>query len=560
MTQRAEASANNDATAAAAACDTDAPLVPLDKIRFTLVVIGLILAVVVGSLDFTIVAPILKPIVAEFSQQDLVPWIGSSYLMMSASSGIFCGKLSNVFGREAVFTASMLFLAVGSLVSALSQNMETLIVGRALAGFGAGGNQASILIILTDLVTFQQRGKYQSLVGATLGLSSIFGPLIGGAIADRTTWRWCFYINLPVLALSIGLVLFSFKTAATPSNAANKRKSQSMNHLLAQMDWSGIALIFAAILCFITPLQLGGSIWEWKSPQVIILFILSGILTAAAIYNEFKAAHPILPPAMFSNPNVGLLTCMTVCTGATYFTTTYYTSLFFQVVRGNTATEAGAALAPLLGGMVVATVFIGAAVSRTGNYAIWFRIGPLFLVTGIVLTAHLNADSSLPMTVFSLLLLGLGFGCVFQTRVVGLQASAPPEYVAIVSSVASTAVILGGAIGVSVTGTIINNQVSHTSPALLKVIELVRASNISSGSIDAALKTQEVLGMFEFLKTVGEKAPAFANLTNDAMGELVASFNSAYRISYLALLPAPILTFVLAVLFLKNYHAAKTEK
>ncbi|KAI9340507.1 major facilitator superfamily domain-containing protein [Obelidium mucronatum] len=362
----------------------DAPMVILKPVQF--------IAAVIGSLDVTIFATALKAIVGEFGDQELVPWIASSYMMLSASSGILYGKLSDVFGRRPVYALSMFFMLLGSLICAVSQNMQVLIVGRAISGFGCGGIQAVVLIILTDLVTFEARGKYQSLMGATIGLS-------------------------------------------------------------------------------------------------MILLLVAQSLTIQA------------------------------------------------------GDEAGSALTPTLIGLIVATIACGIIVSKTGNYTRFFYFGPLLVIPGTVLCSRLSENSSNAELILYQGILGLGLGTMFQMRTLALQSSVAKKHMATATSIASTLLALGGAVGVAMTGTILNNLVdrySQNQPALTKI--LASTSEMAGVSTNA----QNILALSAALKAIGKTTPELANVTGEAVVELAHAFNQAFETAMLSLLPFPILILVLA--------------
>ncbi|KAJ3060528.1 hypothetical protein HDU99_005878, partial [Rhizoclosmatium hyalinum] len=231
---------------------------------------------------------------------------------------------------------------------------------------------------------------------------------------------------------------------------------------IKRIDGLGIITLFASILCLITPLQLGGSIWAWNSGQTIAMFVLFPICFIAFTYVELKvASDPIVPAGMFSNSSVPALLLVAFCVGGGFFTAVYYISLFFQVVNGDSATSAGVQTIPLVFGVVILSIVSGIVVSKTGRYKMFYYIGPVFQAVGAGLIASLTKDSSTVQKIFYLFIFGLGCGSLIQTRILGIQASVPPKFIAVVTAISQTCMTLGGAIGVAVSGTIFNNIISN---------------------------------------------------------------------------------------------------
>ncbi|KAJ3016809.1 UNVERIFIED_CONTAM: hypothetical protein HDU68_012013 [Siphonaria sp. JEL0065] len=497
--------------------------VPLTRSQFILVFIGLMLGIMMAALDQTIVSTALKAVVGDLGHQDLVPWIGSAYLLTAAPFGALYGKFADLFGRKWVFVFALVVFEVGSLICAAAPTMETLILGRAIAGVGGGGIFSCVLIIISDIVSIQDRGKFQGMIGACFGLSSVIGPLIGGAFSDNVSWRWCFYINLPLGVITVATVIV-FLNFPIPEGTLSSK--------ISRIDGLGIVSLFATIICIITPLQLGGSIWDWNSAQTIVMFVLSPFLFAAFVYIEVKVAkEPIIPASMFMNASIPALLVVAFAMGAGFFSAVYYISLFFQMVNGDSATAAGVKTIPLVFGVVALSITSGVYISKTGNYKRFLFIGPVFMISGASLTAFLDVNSLLVQKVFYLLIFGIGCGAMIQTRVLAIQASVPVHLIAIVTAVSQTCMTLGGAFGVSISGTIFNNIISteiNNYPTLTSAISQLQQHGIPA-------HPTEVLALSGMLKSV-----PFLTNGSAANDDLVAVFNHAYKIAYLTLLVYPI--------------------
>ncbi|KAJ3079123.1 hypothetical protein HK100_010506, partial [Physocladia obscura] len=353
---------------------------------------------------------------------------------------------------------------------------------------------------------------------------------------------WCFYINLPLGALTVATVVTFLNFPPVEGSIREK---------ISRIDGYGAVLLFAAIICLVTPLQLGGSIWDWNSPQVIVTFILCVVFFAAFTYVELRIAkEPIVPPEIFINRSVPALMGIALCLGAAFLSVGYYISFFFQIVFGYSATSAGLEIIPLVFGLVALSITSGILTSRTGKYKHFFFIGPVIMAVGITLVSFFTKDTTLVEQIFFLFILGIGIGCLIQMRVIAMQASVPRQFIAVATALIQTGNTLGGAIGVSITGTIVNNlAVTNTANAtdLQYFISGFNARNISASTSDLL----PLLGLLQaaqaYYPTNNTAAAAIYNATlANATAELIDGFNSAFKTAILAALPYPVLIFVLA--------------
>ncbi|KAJ3236111.1 hypothetical protein HDU81_011146 [Chytriomyces hyalinus] len=497
--------------------------VPLTRLQFSLVFLGLAFAIFLAALDQTIVATALKAIIAEFGHQEMIAWIGSAYLLTACCFSVLYGKFADIFGRKWTFIFAVSVFELGSLVCGIAQSMEVLIVGRAIAGVGGGGIFSMVLIIISDVVSFKDRGKFQGLIGACFGVSSVIGPLMGGAFSDKVSWRWCFYINLPFGAMTIATALLYLKFPAPEGSTWEKLK---------RVDIYGILILFITVICLLVPLQLGGSTWAWGSGQVIALFIIAVVSFAAFVYVEMRVAvEPMVPAAMFINSNVPAFLVVAAALGAGFFSGSYYISLFFQVVYGASAMDAGIQSIPMVFGLVLLSIISGLVVSKTGKYIPFLVIGSLVLISGVVAVAYLNQDSSTGIKFLALFVYGVGAGALIQIRLLGLQASVAYSHIAVATAISTSLQTLGGAIGVTITGTIFNNAISTetlTYPTLVTAITFLQSEGIP---IDAT----QPLALLHILSTVD------TDESKESTRDLISAFVAAFRTSYLWILPFPVI-------------------
>ncbi|TPX73260.1 hypothetical protein CcCBS67573_g05478 [Chytriomyces confervae] len=512
--------------------DEDAAKVPLTGAKFTLVMFALLCGVAMASLDGTIVATAIKAVVAELGRQELVPWIGSTYLMSAAITCSLCGKLADLFGRKLVFLLALSLFTLGSAGAGAAQSMSILIGARAVQGLGGGGIFTLAIIIIAEIVPTRKRSIYLGLMTAVFGFSSVIGPLVGGALSDHVSWRWCFLINIPIGLLTI-IAVMVFLPFPSPAGTFMQK--------MAKLDILGALLLSSAIVCFLTPLQLGGSTWEWNSVQVIALFIVSLVQILAFIYVELRvASEPIIPATLFCNSSSPAILGIAIMLGATFFTSLYYMSLFFQITNGDTATQAGVKLIPLMVGFSGASVLTGIFISRTQRYVALFYVGPILAILGGVFMALLTPSSKAYESVLSLGVFGIGTGVLVQVRTFGAQISVPRELLATASAVAQTCNAIGGSVGVAIAGTLFNNVIHAQVASNPVLIEAIRQLEARGVSVDPT----SVLAFIRELVVLPD-----AGLAN---AELLQVFNHAFKVTYLSLLVYPTLILLLA-LFVREF-------
>jgi EmrB/QacA subfamily drug resistance transporter len=414
---------------------------------------ALFLVLLLAALDQTIVATALPTIVGELGGLAHLSWVVTAYLLSSTVVSPLYGKFGDLHGRKVVLQVAIVIFLVGSALCGLAQTMMQLILFRVLQGVGGGGLIVTTMAIIGDLIPPRERGRYQGLFGAVFGFATIVGPLLGGFFVDNLTWRWIFYINLPVGAAALAVI-----AAVLPSPSTHRERV---------IDYLGALLLSVALSAVILFTSLGGTTFPWGSP-VIIALIACGLLGFAAFaFVETRAREPILPLVLFRNRNFAIATSVGLVVGLSLFGSVTYLPIYLQVVKGETPTASGLQLTPMMLAMLVTSVASGRTISRWGRYKVFPVAGTALMTIGLILLSRLSADLNVWHTSMAALVLGLGMGMVMQVLTLSVQNSV--DYAHLGVATAGTALFrsIGGALGVALFGTIFANGLQAQMIGLL---------------------------------------------------------------------------------------------
>lgn len=434
-----------------------------------LVSIGaLLLGMLLAALDQTIVSTALPTIVSDLGGLEHLSWVVTAYLLASTAATPLWGKLGDQYGRKKLFQAAILIFLVGSALCGMAQDMPQLIAFRAVQGLGGGGLMVLSMAIVGDIVPPRERGRYQGLFGAVFGATSVLGPLLGGLFTEHLSWRWVFYINLPVGVVALAVIA-----------AVLHIPRKGTRHVI---DYLGTFLIASLATCLVLVASLGGTTWPWGSARIAGLIALAVVLAVAFVAVERRAAEPVLPLKLFRVRTFTLSAVISFIIGFAMFGAMTYLPTFLQVVQGVSPTMSGVHMLPMVFGMLLSSTVSGQIVSRTGRWKVFPLTGTAVTTVGLLLLHQLDERSSTAEMSAYFFVFGLGLGLVMQVLVLIVQNAVSYEDLGVATSGATFFRSIGASFGVAIFGTVFASRLAD------KLTDAFRGVRLPAGASADALQ------------------------------------------------------------------------
>jgi EmrB/QacA subfamily drug resistance transporter len=447
--------------------DTAAPAPPVLSVRQRNIVFGTImLGMLLAALDQTIVSTALPTIVGDLGGASHVSWVVTSYLLTNTIATVLAGRFGDLFGRKLVFQVGAALFVVASALCGLSESLTWLIGWRAVQGIGAGALTVTAIALIGDIIPLRERGRYQGMLGAVFGVTTVIGPLLGGYFTDHLSWRYAFYVNLP-----LGILVVALAARTMPSITATLRPV---------IDYLGVASVALGTGALVLATSWGGTTYGWTSPTIIGLFVGAVVALAIFVAVEQRAAEPILPMRLFSGPVFRISAILSFIVGFAMLGSLTFLPSYLQYVQGVSATSSGVRTLPMVVGLLGTSIFAGTMVGRTGRYKIFPVAGSVLLTLGLFLLSRMDEATSFWTTSLFMLVLGAGIGSSMQILTLIVQNTSDYKDLGVATSGVTFFRSLGSCFGGAVFGAIYSNRLEDRLPAALAASPKVDPTAIAS--------------------------------------------------------------------------------
>ncbi|PPR05123.1 hypothetical protein CVT24_010379 [Panaeolus cyanescens] len=461
-------------------------------LKLAAILISLYLSVFLVGLDQTILITAIPKITAKFNSINDVGWYGSAYLLTLASFQLLFGRLYNL-SVKSVFLTTVAIFEVGSLICGVAPNSVTLIVGRAIAGLGSAGIFSGALIIIAHSVPLERRPIYTTFIAAIWGLSAVIGPLLGGVFTDKVSWRWCFYINLPIGGLSILFIAAFFQEPKLPAS-----ESMGLLKRLKTFDPIGCLLFIPAIICLLLALEWGGHRYPWNNGRIIALFVLFGVLIIAfGFVQVWMGELATLPPRIVKNRNVWSSVLYAGPIICAFFTLLFYLPIWFQAIKGDNAVDSGVRLLPFIVASTVGSLIAGVLVQRTGYYNPFLIAGTILMATGSGLLTTFEPDISSSRFIGYQIIAGLGMGLGSQIPALAVQNALPMSDIPVGIVVITFSQSVGGALGVSIGNSLFVNNLVQNLETLVPSLDPHFVLSLGPTNLVASIAADLLPGVYQ---------------------------------------------------------------